>query len=141
MFIGLKDSGAGERERNSSVREKYQVVAFCTHPNWGSNPRPLVDGTTLPPTEPPGQGSITLVRGEKKFWKNFRFELQSSDTTINVHGVRSLHLSLSETLTSRMGGPFHLPRLVRIYSVEIHPWPQSVEHFNVIIFAPERASI
>ena len=30
----------GLRERNTDVRDKCQLVASCTHPNWGLNPQP-----------------------------------------------------------------------------------------------------
>lgn len=44
-----------EKERNISLREKYRLAAFCTHPDRGLNPQTFGtwgDGTILQPTEP-----------------------------------------------------------------------------------------
>ena len=35
MFLDFR-----EREGNTDVREKHQLVAFCVHPNQGSNLQP-----------------------------------------------------------------------------------------------------
>ena len=63
----------GERERNIDVREKHQLVAFCTCLEEGSNLQPRhapwpgiklatfrLHGMMLQPTEPPSQGPGTL---------------------------------------------------------------------------------
>ena len=45
MLIDFREGGMGgkereRRERNISVREKYQLVASHTHSGWGPNPQP-----------------------------------------------------------------------------------------------------
>ena len=44
------------RERNIDVREKHWPFASQVCPDLGSNPKPLVGGTMLQPTDPPCQG-------------------------------------------------------------------------------------
>ena len=58
-----------ETETGINVGEKYQLVAFCMRPGWGSNPQPRcgkqtrnpwVYGMMLQPPEPTGQGEIAV---------------------------------------------------------------------------------
>ena len=64
-----------DRKRNIDVREKHQPVAFCTRPDWGSNPQPTYlpwPESNLQPfsvrdntaTEQPGQGREYLFLNE-----------------------------------------------------------------------------
>ena len=40
LILEREEGREKERERNIDVREKHQLVAPCTHPDWGPNPQP-----------------------------------------------------------------------------------------------------
>ena len=53
MLIDAREKGReGEREGNTGVREKYQLVVSRVRPKQGPNPQPFVLQTMLQPTEP-----------------------------------------------------------------------------------------
>ena len=42
MFLEREEGTEKERKRNINMREKYRLVAFCTHPDWGPTHNPGV---------------------------------------------------------------------------------------------------
>ena len=40
LIFSERREGRERKGENIDVREKHQLVASCTHPNWGLNPQP-----------------------------------------------------------------------------------------------------